>query len=54
MKTYKLKSLMYLTAFILSALAYHYIQENEQADAAQHTIVTADDTQPTATQAGVF
>lgn len=54
MKTYKLKSLMYLTAFVLSALAYHYIQENEESEVAQQSVVVADDIQPVAAETSVF
>ena len=54
MKTYKLKSLMYLTAFVMSALAYHYIQGNEQTEAAQHTVVTTDDIQQAPSETSVF
>ena len=54
MKTYKLKSLMYLTAFVLTALAYHFIQENEKAEAAQHSVVATENLQSTPTETSIF
>lgn len=52
MKTYKIKSLMYLAAFILSAILYHTLDlSGESSNANSRQVVVEADNTPTVTKA---